>query len=347
MTQPWLRLYREERGSFAQLPLTARSLFSQLLKASDDNGRIDLGPKGPVDAIAWKMGADRGDRRFLKKNLELLFQEGSIVHDTESRALRFPNWRRWQPDSAATAPRSDHDRTTKRPRSRHEPTTTMPRTDHDGATTEPRSDHDRATTEQRPDHEATTTAPRSDHDGATIVPRPDHDRATKPDLSTRNHTRARKRREEEIRREKIKLASLAESALVRDVAYRDFQDVVRSLGDDVFAGDITPRIHEELKRFAERFPELTWDDEVAAWRETLAPGFQLEFPWAHFRKHFGRWRAIAEGRRSKPQRPGPAEPAPASAFEGDTFESIDAKFDRFEARFAEPSNAGTLFEESA
>ena len=122
-TPPWFKMYREERGSFAQLPLMARALFGEVLKLTDDEGRIGLGGKAPEDAVAFALGADRSDRRALKKYLPMLLEDGCLV--LEDDALLAPNWGGFQGEEQVAA-RSRKARS--RPRTRHEPTTNAPRT---------------------------------------------------------------------------------------------------------------------------------------------------------------------------------------------------------------------------
>lgn len=114
----WVKLWRQENGSFAQLPLIARGLFNEILKLADDHGVVDIGSKSPADAIAFALGADRADRRALAKYVPMLIADGCIEL------------------------RSDRDEVTSEPRSDHEATTTAPRTDHEPTTNEPRSDHE-------------------------------------------------------------------------------------------------------------------------------------------------------------------------------------------------------------
>ena len=64
--RPWVKLWKDERGSFQQLPLFARALAAELLKLCDDHGVIAIGSRDPVEAIAFALGADRSDRRLLK-----------------------------------------------------------------------------------------------------------------------------------------------------------------------------------------------------------------------------------------------------------------------------------------
>lgn len=130
MPRPWFRMYREERGSFAQLPLVTRGIFDETLKLTDDKGVIQLGARSPADAIAYALGADRADRRALKKAIPELLADGCLVH--VGNTLVAPGFGRFQADP--NAPRPNHDGATTEPRTDHEPTTTEQRPNHDGAT---------------------------------------------------------------------------------------------------------------------------------------------------------------------------------------------------------------------
>jgi hypothetical protein len=122
VTRPWVRLYRREEGSFGQLPLYVRALAKQLLVLTDDHGVIRIGNREPADAIAFALGATRGDRRMLARDISLLIADGYLIHDGD--ALRVRKFRMRQFD--------------------------------DGVTTEPRSDHGSVTNEQRSDHDGAT-----------------------------------------------------------------------------------------------------------------------------------------------------------------------------------------------
>lgn len=131
--RPWFALWRAEGGSFAQLPLIARALFSEILKLTDDEGVIDLGGKEPTDAIAFALGADRNDRRALSKYVPMLLADGCLCREGDH--LIAPSFERWQPKTKA--PRKPP----RLPRTNHEPTTNEPLADHLPTTCEPLVDH--------------------------------------------------------------------------------------------------------------------------------------------------------------------------------------------------------------
>lgn len=136
--RPWFAVWRRESGTFAQLPLLARSIFTEVLKLTDDDGVIDIGTRAPAEAIAWALGADRSDRRALAKYVPMLLKDGCLVH--EGTTLRAPSFRRWQPTSKRSKSAAANER---------EATTN----EHDGVANEPRTNRDAATTRSRSDHE--------------------------------------------------------------------------------------------------------------------------------------------------------------------------------------------------
>lgn len=95
-TDPWLPLWRQESGSFAQLPLFARALYCEVLKLTDDNGVIELGGKSPHEAVAYALGAYPVERRQLKKLLPVLIQDGCLVHQGGRLFVPPEKWARWQ-----------------------------------------------------------------------------------------------------------------------------------------------------------------------------------------------------------------------------------------------------------
>jgi hypothetical protein len=165
----WRKLYVEEDGDFALLPWLARAAAGELLKACDDSGRISIGAikegESPSDAlvkaVAFRMGATRGDRRMMAQMFPLLFKEGYLVHRGNVVVIRnfVAAQRRWDKDEPATPAQPA-------PPPSNDPTTIEQRPCNEAATNEQRSGNDRATNEQRTGNEA----------------------ATEPDVTTRKHT---------------------------------------------------------------------------------------------------------------------------------------------------------------
>jgi hypothetical protein len=120
--ETWRKLYVREQGSFAQLPLMARALAKQLLCYVDDDGRIALGGREPIEALIFRAGGgDLNDRRALRKYVPMLLADGYLVRDGD--ALRIRNFGPAQHgtdrvqvldiDSTATRPELDRDSTPK------------------------------------------------------------------------------------------------------------------------------------------------------------------------------------------------------------------------------------------
>jgi hypothetical protein len=156
ISRPWVKLYRGEEGSFAQLPLFARALAAELLKIADDEGCIYLGGRTIEEAIAWQLGATRGDRRLLKMFVPMLLVDRYLVAEPDHGRVVIKSLKRIQ---SGEPPMPEPD--TSRARSVTDGATTRPRQRNDGATTEPRRDHDHATTEQRQRNETGAKCPES------------------------------------------------------------------------------------------------------------------------------------------------------------------------------------------
>lgn len=143
MTKPWLRLYRREEGTFAQLPLYVRALAGEILKLTDDDGVIRIGRKAPWEAIAFALGATTGERRMLRRDVAILLEDGFLVHEGET--LRAPNFPRFQRDDASAKPeRDERESTTNESRPVHEPSTSGARTEDEPCTSDARAVHGNA-----------------------------------------------------------------------------------------------------------------------------------------------------------------------------------------------------------
>lgn len=191
-SRPWVRLYRREEGSFAQLSLYARALAAELLKLTDDEGIIQIGTKAPHEAVAFALGANRSDRRLLKGHLDELFGDGYLIHEEgRIRIPGFPKFQAEKPFASVIDEAESDERATNEPLSE-----TVKEANGPSSVTEEDAMDTRA------DRDETTIDPRTSRDESTNEPRAIHDGSTKSELSTRNHTRAlreEKRREEEIR----------------------------------------------------------------------------------------------------------------------------------------------------
>jgi hypothetical protein len=135
--RPWVKLWKEERGSFAQLPFMTRAVAAEALKYLDDDGRMYVGSKHPAEALAFVAGATRGDRRVMRNAIDELLADGYLR--TVNGWLEAAHYSVWQ---YGDKPSADHDGAT----NRNEAVTNG----NDGATTEQRTE----TTAQRPRNES-------------------------------------------------------------------------------------------------------------------------------------------------------------------------------------------------
>lgn len=94
-TLPYVRLYRREEGSFAQLALMTRALAGMLLKLADDDGVIHLGHKAPHEAVCFGLGAERTERKSVRAHVQVLLDDGYLVHDPATRTMRIPSFPRF------------------------------------------------------------------------------------------------------------------------------------------------------------------------------------------------------------------------------------------------------------
>lgn len=142
-SKPWVKLYRGEHGSFAQLPLYVRGLAAMLLKIADDEGYIALGGRDLAGAIAWQLGATRGDRRLLKSHCPLLLADDYIRIDGDRALIK------------------SLDRIQSETRQMREPGTSGARPGHGTVTTMRLPGDDAVTTGQRQDNQTPAKVPKS------------------------------------------------------------------------------------------------------------------------------------------------------------------------------------------
>ena len=126
----WHKLYKQVSPSFAQLPLVTRAIAWEILRLADEQGQICLGHRSPVDAIAFMVGATKGDRRMLRRAIDELAADG-YLHVTDGH-LAIRNFGKFQdkkrrragtPPAAlpvAKRPRRGHGVATKGRRAGHE-----------------------------------------------------------------------------------------------------------------------------------------------------------------------------------------------------------------------------------
>ncbi len=113
--ETWRKLYIREEGSFAALSYSARAAAAMLLKICDEQGRIySRHGEDILDAICFRFGADRGERRMVKKGIDELVADEHLVMGVGW--VRIRNFRRAQghpdevgPEVVATMLRSGRD----------------------------------------------------------------------------------------------------------------------------------------------------------------------------------------------------------------------------------------------
>lgn len=72
----WRKLYRHPSSEWLALPLSVRGLGDELLRYTEDDGRIFVGTEDPVAALARRMGAHPSERKWFANALERLTQDG-------------------------------------------------------------------------------------------------------------------------------------------------------------------------------------------------------------------------------------------------------------------------------
>lgn len=128
--KPWFRTWRKETPRFRQLPLYVRAIAGEILKLTDDEGVIWIGDKAPSDAIAFALGATKGDRRMLVRDVEALLAAGYFRHDGDRLvAANFRLWQDREPGDDVFEPPASRARTSNEPTTnRREPSTNEQRT---------------------------------------------------------------------------------------------------------------------------------------------------------------------------------------------------------------------------
>ncbi|MFO7180788.1 MAG: hypothetical protein DIU78_018955 [Pseudomonadota bacterium] len=239
--RPWRKLYCAELGSFAQLPLYARALAAELLKFTDEQGRIFVGKRAPWEAVARLCGADAGDRRLLKKHLPLLLEDGYLVARGEFLIIR---------NQVAAQSRKG--------RRKHVEETDLEPIDEpeDGERTvhEPeRTVHESCTNDARTGTSGARVVHESDASGARVV----HEPEPKTDVTPRNDSgpvwgREEKRREEKRGRNEEKRS--ARPSNLREALELPIRERAAVLVEDPhMAGHLQPHKWPEVVDVAQRF----------------------------------------------------------------------------------------------
>lgn len=150
--RPWVKLWKEETGAFAQLPFLTRAVAAELLKYLDDEGRLYCGAKHPADALAFMAGATRGDRRIMRMAVDQLLEVGHLrVRNGWLEAARYGRWQYGREESEPVT--SEPLATTSEPSSVNEPATNGDERDTNG--------HEPSTNVQRTVHEDRAKCPES------------------------------------------------------------------------------------------------------------------------------------------------------------------------------------------
>lgn len=121
--ETWRKLYVREEGAFAALSYSARAAAAMLLKHVDARGRIYArAGEDIIDAICFRLGADRGERRQLRTAITDLLADGYLVQGQGWVGVR--NFRRAHPhlDEMETEAAAIEQRTSSEPAANASPT---------------------------------------------------------------------------------------------------------------------------------------------------------------------------------------------------------------------------------
>jgi hypothetical protein len=105
--KPWLKAWRKESPRFRSLPLASRALALYVLKFVDESGCLPMGRRDVYTAVAVAVGADVGERRWLRPAVAALLEHGYLREDGE--ALVVSNFPRYQDDGTPTPTRRERD----------------------------------------------------------------------------------------------------------------------------------------------------------------------------------------------------------------------------------------------
>lgn len=130
--QPWVKLWREERGAFALLPLLTRAFAGELLKIVDANGELKTGAESLAPALGRLLHAHVGERRMIPRMLQEL--AGAEYIEIGDSWMRVCAWHKWQEIDPTEPPRTVGEPLTNHERTVHEPTTNQQRTVHEKTT---------------------------------------------------------------------------------------------------------------------------------------------------------------------------------------------------------------------
>jgi hypothetical protein len=142
--ETWRKLYIREEGSFASLSYSARALAGQLLKHCDGTGRLYARRGEDIkDAICFRVGANRGERRFVRPAVDELLADGYLV--AQDGYVRIRNFTRVHGGGlegeevlSGPAPMDAHEAAANLQRTSDEPVTNEQRTSDEPVTNGPR-----------------------------------------------------------------------------------------------------------------------------------------------------------------------------------------------------------------
>jgi hypothetical protein len=156
--ETWRRLYVREEGSFAALSYSAKALAAMLLKHCDDRGRIYARAGEPIlDGLCARLGANRGERRTIRKAFGHLLKDGYLV-EAGPGCLRIRNFTRAHGGVDGDTPPLE---TTPEQRPSSEPVTTVSPSSTDAAPTVSRPCLEPVATVSRPCTEECVNGPES------------------------------------------------------------------------------------------------------------------------------------------------------------------------------------------
>jgi len=93
--RPWIAIHRKASPAFEALEPHHRGVLLDMLRFTDDEGRIPLHGRGPVEVLLRLMGNTRGFRPVLRQAWDAGVQIGMV--GVEDGAIVFPSFESYQP----------------------------------------------------------------------------------------------------------------------------------------------------------------------------------------------------------------------------------------------------------
>lgn len=152
--EPWRKLYIREEGSFAGLPFLARACAAELIKFVDDHGTIPLDGKDPASVVCRRGGAEMGERRIIRRLVDLLLRDGYLVVEDDTLRIRnfVPAQVRWD------RVRGEHELATERASVVHEPSASGARVAHESCASRARAVRESCTKSEATQDNSTVSA---------------------------------------------------------------------------------------------------------------------------------------------------------------------------------------------